>query len=91
MFIFAGLDKDVSHIAAKFIHLYMPSVFLMGFNSIDRIFMTSFGRADIPFYASLLNPVLQLVCSYLFMIVLDLELIGLAIACLITQLTVVTV
>lgn len=74
---------------AKFAQLYvltnLPGVYLIGLSDCQRRLLNNFGKNNISFYAGFFAMVLHSFWSYVFVIKLDLEIVGTGLANVTTQ------
>ena len=81
-------DPEVAKFAQLYVITNLPGIYLIGLSDCQRRFLNNFGKNNISFYAGFSAMVLHSFWSYIFVIKLDLEIIGTGLANVTTQITI---
>lgn len=74
--VYIGQHKEVASHSQRYINAFLPGLFLNSIGDCQLRFLNNLGKTEISFYCSAIGVGLHLVCSYVFIIWMDMELWG---------------
>jgi Na+-driven multidrug efflux pump len=82
------MDKETSESAGHYLLSQLPAMFLLGYLDVDRNFLACFGRTDVSMYSQFLSPFVHISFCYLFIVKLQLGVMGCGTAMFCTNLVI---
>ena len=80
MLVALGQNEEVAGYAYLYIMTFLPGLYLSGLNDCQRKLLNNFGKNRIVFYSSFISCALHGFWCYIYIVLLDLEIVGTGLA-----------